>query len=64
MPTPDGVMWFAKSQPCQMHFKNQRALIVRKKATFSKSKRLPSVKRLTQREERGKVIGLTPTADC
>ncbi len=26
--TLDGVMWFAKSQRCRVHFKNQRALIV------------------------------------
>ena len=39
MPTFYGVMLFAQSQPCKMHFKNQRALIVREKVMSSKSKR-------------------------
>ena len=37
-----------------MHFKNQRALIVRGKAMSSKSRRLPSVEGLTHRAERRK----------
>ena len=52
MSTPDGVMLFAQSQACKMHFKNQHALIVRRKATFSKSKHLRSVEGLTHRAER------------
>jgi len=44
MSTPDRVMLlFAKSQLCRVHFKDQHALIVPGRATFLKSKCLPSV---------------------
>jgi hypothetical protein len=52
MSTPEGVMWFAYSQPCQMHFKNQHALIVQEEVMSSKSKRLRSVEGLTHCPER------------
>ncbi len=40
MSTPDGVIRFAKSQRCRMHFKNQHALIVWRKGNFLEIKAL------------------------
>jgi hypothetical protein len=34
MSTLDAVMWFAQLQHCRMHFKNQRALLVRRKGNI------------------------------
>ena len=65
MSTPDGVMSFAQSQPCKMHFKNQHGLVVQGDGN------VPEIKAFTVRRRahpsRGapaKAICLTPTADC
>jgi hypothetical protein len=45
-------MLLARSQPCKLHFKDQRLLIVLEKVMSAKSKRLRSVEGMTHSAER------------
>jgi len=52
MSTLDGVMLFAQSQPCEMHFMNQRALIARGEGNILEIKAFTVRRGLTHYAER------------